>query len=176
MRSYSLELAAVIANAQEWAEVVAAVFLLGAVIWCVLSSWLRKRKRRRWAGRMATLEQMRVMPPNDFEVLAAAYFEAQGWRVEVVGKKGQPDGGLDLELRRWFRREVVQVKRWASEVDVGTVRSTAGVKLDRRAHGAVVVGLSGFTKPAHKWAQRNAITLIDGQALVDFFNKTRRHK
>ena len=109
---------------------------------------------------------LRAMSPNDFERYTAAAFEARGWRVEIVGREGKPDGGLDLLLTGRGRRIVVQCKRYSGKVGAAVVREAGGVMLHHKAAGAYVVGLSGFTKPAHEWARGKPIKLVDGRHLL----------
>lgn len=106
------------------------------------------------------------MHPNNFERYAAAAFEARGWRVEIVGRSGKPDGGLDLLLTGKGRRVVVQCKRYSGKVGAAVVREAVGVMLHHKAQGAYVVGLSGFTKPAMEWAKGKPIKLVDGRHLL----------
>lgn len=122
--------------------------------------------RARWAKGHGDMSALRAMSPNDFERYAAAAFEARGWRVEIVGREGKPDGGLDLLLTAKGRRVVVQCKRYAKPVGAAVVREAVGVMLHHKAKGAYVVGLSGFTRPAHEWAAGKPIKLVDGFHLL----------
>lgn len=122
--------------------------------------------RGRWARGHEDMDALRVMSPNDFERYAAAAFEAKGWRVEIVGREGKPDGGLDLLLTGKGRRVVVQCKRYSAKVGAAVVREAVGVMLHHKAQGAFVVGLSGFTRPAHDWVVGKPIRLVDGSHLL----------
>lgn len=122
--------------------------------------------RSRWARGYGDFDALRAMSPNDFERYAAAAFERRGWRVEIVGREGKPDGGLDLLLTGRGRRIVVQCKRYAKPVGAAVVREVVGVMLHHKARGAFVVGLSGFTRPAQEWAAGKPIKLVDGNHLL----------
>lgn len=126
--------------------------------------------RARWAQGHGDMAALRSMSPNDFERYAAAAFEARGWRVEIIGREGRPDGGLDLLLIDRGRRVVVQCKRYAKPVGAAVVREVVGVMLHHKARGAYVVGLSGFTRPAHDWAAGKPIKLVDGGHLLRALN------
>lgn len=122
--------------------------------------------RARWARGYGDFEALRAMSPNDFERYAAAAFERRGWRVEIVGREGKPDGGLDLLLTGRGRPVVVQCKRHAKPVGAAVVREVVGVMFHHKAKGAYVVALSGFTRPAHEWAAGKPIKLVDGSHLL----------
>lgn len=140
--------------------------LLAALAWRALRGVVARARRGRWARRQASLSDLLALTPNEFEALTAAAFEAQGWRVEIVGQEGRADGGLDLLLFKGGRRFVVQCKRYAGKVGAPTVRETVGVMIHHGAHGAYVVGLSGFTKAAREWAQGKPLRLLDGRKLL----------
>lgn len=149
----------------EAAALFAAVLSL-AVGLRALRRTLGRISRARWARGKPDMDALRSMSPNDFERYAAAAFEARGWRVEIVGREGKPDGGLDLLLTANGRRVVVQCKRYAAKVGASVIREAVGVMLHHKARGAYVVGLSGFTKPAHEWAKGKPIKLVDGTHLL----------
>lgn len=150
---------------QDAAQIGAAVIALSALARAIRRAWSR-RKRARWARRMQRLDDLAAMTPNQFEAYTAAAFEAKGWRVEIVGKEGRPDGGLDLLLTAKGRRVVVQCKRYRAKVGAATVRETVGVMIHHKAQGAYVVALSGFTRQAQTWAQGKPLKLIDGSHLL----------
>lgn len=127
--------------------------------------WQRHR-RAEWARGMEDLSRLRSLSPSEFEAFTAAAFERRGWRVEIVGREGRADGGLDLLIRKRGRRVVVQCKRYAARVGAPVIRETVGVMMHHRAHGAFVVGLSGFTRAAQDWAKGKPVRLIDGNQLL----------
>lgn len=123
---------------------------------------LARRRRGKWARGQQDIAALRSMTPSEFEAYTAAAFEAKGWRVEIVGREGRQDGGLDLLLFGRGRRVVVQCKRYAAKVGAPVIRETMGVMMHHRAQGAYVVALSGFTRAAHEWAAGKPVKLIDG--------------
>lgn len=154
--------------APNWPEA-AAIFaaVLGAgLAWQSLRRTLSRIRRARWARQQRDRSALLALSPNEFEALTAAAFEAKGWRVEIVGKEGRADGGLDLLLSRRGRRVVAQCKRYAGKVGAPVVREIMGVMIHHRAQGAYVVALSGFTRAAREWAEGKPLRLIDGQQLL----------
>lgn len=150
-------------------ETAAAIFggLLGlALAWRGLKRAVSRLRRARWARRQRSISDLLALSPNEFEAMAAAAFEARGWRVEIIGREGRADGGIDLLLLKDGRRIVAQCKRYAGKVGAPVVRESLGVMIHHRAHGAYVVGLSGFTKAAGEWAKGKPLKLIDGTHLL----------
>jgi restriction system protein len=151
------------------AETAAAIFagLLGAALALdrIRRLWRRSR-RAKWARAQADLSALRAMTPSEFEAYTAAAFEARGWRVEIVGREGRADGGLDLLMFGRGRRVVVQCKRYAAKVGAPVIRETMGVMMHHKAQGAYVVALSGFTRAAQAWAAGKPVKLINGGQLL----------
>lgn len=148
----------------------AAIFggaLLLALAWRALRRVVARYRRGQWARRQRSRSDLLALSPNEFEALTAAAFEARGWRVEIVGREGRADGGLDLLLFKGGRCVVAQCKRYAGKVGAPVVREIIGVMMHHRAQGAYVVALSGFTKAAQQWAEgKRCLRLIDGQQLL----------
>lgn len=139
---------------------------VAAIGWLRVKRLYRKMRRARWARSCASIEQLGKISPSEFETFAAAVFERRGWTVQIVGREGRPDGGLDLLLTAGKKRVVVQCKRYAAKVSASVVREVVGVMMHHRASGAYVVALSGFTRPAQKFAEGKPIKLIDGHGLL----------
>lgn len=148
--------------------------LLAALAWQGLRRALARYRRARWARAQRDIADLLALSPNEFEALTAAAFEAKGWRVEIIGREGQADGGLDLLLSKNGRRIVAQCKRYAGKVRAPVVREMMGVMIHHRAHGAYVVGLSGFTKAAREWAEGKPLRLIDGGQLLRAIHSERK--
>ena len=148
--------------------------LAAALSWRALSALLARRRRAKWARRARAISDLLALSPNEFETITAAAFEARGWRVEIIGREGRADGGLDLLLFRKGRRFVVQCKRYAGKVGAPVVREVIGVMMHHRAQGAFVVGLSGFTRAAQEWAKGKPLRLIDGQQLLKVLARSRK--
>lgn len=142
----------------------------GAVTgWARVKRLYARSRRSRWAHQNASIVQLARITPTEFEVFTAAAFERRGWTVQIVGREGRPDGGLDLLLTSKKKRVVVQCKRYAAKVGASVVREVVGVMLHHRASGAYVVALSGFTKPARDFAEGKPIKLVDGNAILKPF-------
>jgi|GEM_PF-696183 len=116
-----------------------------------------KRLRRPSSPPKLILDQM---DPDQFEVLVAKIYEADGYEVEQTG--GSHDGGIDL-VARDFRGEciVVQCKRWKDVVGVRPVRELWGVvSADPAVTQGHVVGINGFSREAERFADGKRLSLF----------------
>lgn len=84
------------------------------------------------------------------EVLVEALFaRLPGWKASRPSKTNAPDNGLDVEVRSpQGRYYVVQCKNLSTPADASLVRLTYAAKDLHRAHKAILICPSGFTKPA----------------------------
>lgn len=102
---------------------------------------------------------------REFEVLVGEYFRRQGFEV-IEGGGNQPDGGIDVHLRKGSDRYLVQCKHWrARRVGVEPVREMYGVMAARRVAGGYVVTSGDFTPDAVEFAKGRELLLINGKAL-----------
>ena len=111
---------------------------------------------------------LRLLDSEEFEWFVGELYRRKGWTVERVGKRGAPDGGVDLRLRRDAERRLVQCKRWQSwQVGVQDVRAFAGTLMREGLRGGdgVFATLSGFTPQALEEARRLDVGLLEGHDL-----------
>jgi len=119
-----------------------------------------------------TTEVVAKMSWQDFEFLMGQWFKKQGYDVKQAGG-AQPDGGVDLELKKNGELYLVQCKHYrAWKVPVETVRDLYGVMTSRGASGGFVVTSGRFTNPAREFASGRTINLIDGEKLADILQQT----
>jgi hypothetical protein len=110
-----------------------------------------------------------LLSAEEFEWLVGELLRREGWWVEEAGREGQPDGNIDLRIRRDGRERLVQCKRWeARKVPVDEVRELAGtlVREHLAPDAGVLVTLSGFTAQAIDEAAEIGLELLDGPALL----------
>lgn len=102
-----------------------------------------------------------------FEKLVAIVYRKQGCQVECRGG-ANPDGGIDLVLKKNGQRCAVQCKQWRNaEVGVKPVREFLGALKDAGIEKGIFVTLSSYTDPARQLADKHGIKLIDGIALEE---------
>ncbi len=99
-----------------------------------------------------------------FEIVAAAYYRALGFRPETI--RCGADGGIDIKLFRGGLPEaisLVQCKAWTSRpVGVKPVRELLGVMTNEKVKTGVFLTTSTYTQEAVKFAEGNKLVLIDG--------------
>lgn len=125
---------------------------------------------RKWVTRdqieAPDLEALQNLAPAEFERYVARLFRRRGYRVHVRGRSG--DHGVDLEVtQRGGRRAIVQCKRYRQTVGPDIVRELYGTMIHENVHHAFLVTTASISESARLWARHKAITLIDGQALVE---------
>ena len=74
--------------------------------------------------RIRTNAQMRRLTPSEFELFVGWLYRKKGYRVRAMGKTG--DEGVDLVLRKWGRKTIVQVKRYSGTVGQPVIRDLYG--------------------------------------------------
>lgn len=138
----------------------------GAIVFARLLPVLGARLRRQ---RLELTTDLRLLSAGDFEQLVGEMFRHEGWDVIETGRHGEPDGGIDLRLRRGAEHRLVQCKRWISQdVGVDEIRKLGGSLLAEGLPGSagLLVTTSRFTKSARNAAEQLGLEIIDGQALV----------
>ncbi len=140
-----------------------------ALLLAALGAWLAKRKR---AKLLVETEQRTGSAPllelswQEFEQLVAAYFERQGYQVNL--SEGGADGGVDAVARKQGETFLIQCKQWrATQVGVTVVRELFGVMSAQGATGAWIVSAGPFTKAAAEFANGRNIRLLDARKFVD---------
>lgn len=154
--------------------------LAGPVAWLVAGlflllsafSALRSRRDRRMLAANRVKEAIRELGWDEFEELIAAHYHGLGFRVSRTGGAG-PDGGVDVRITKaGGETYLVQCKHWrAAPVGVKVVRELLGVVTAERATGGIVVTTGSFTPEAERFADGQAVELVDGDRLED----TMRH-
>ncbi len=99
------------------------------------------------------------LSPQDFEHEVAELLESIGYYAKRTPATG--DGGVDIILSKKGRGILVQCKKYSSKVGPAPVRELYGVMISRGVKDGWVVGLSGFTDGARKFAEKHGIRLVD---------------
>ena len=123
------------------------------------------------------LELLRSLPPEGFERLAQRLLREAGFtQVTVTGRSG--DGGIDghgtLQINPLVSLHVLfQCKKYSKAIVPSHVRDFRGAMTGRTDKG-IIITTGTFTAEARREAMRDGappIELIDGQKLVDMFQK-----
>lgn len=151
------------------AHFVALPFLLLAGL-----SGLSGYRRRRVLDRQSDIESIRELSWQDFELLVGEAYRRQGYLVTENGGGGA-DGGVDLRLRRDGKTFLAQCKRWKTrQVGVTSIRELYGVMRAEGANGAFFVSSGSYSSDARRFAEENAVTLIDGEGLLQLVRQVQQ--
>ena len=123
-------------------------------------------------NRIRRLSQMQRMDPVEFELFTGYLYRKLGYRVSTTADSG--DEGIDLVVRRWGRKFVVQCIRYSGTVGQPVARVLYGAMTHVGARGAHLVTTGRISKKAEEWVAGKPIVLVDGNDLVAWVNKTRR--
>lgn len=136
-------------------------FTLSAIL-----SVFNAQRRAKLLDEQSSLESIRSMSWQNFELLVGEAFRRQGYQVREIGGGG-PDGGVDLLLYKNGQKSVVQCKRWKTySVGVSLVRELYGVMTAVHAHECIFVSSGHYTNEAKQFAKGKPIQLIDGHVLL----------
>jgi HJR/Mrr/RecB family endonuclease len=119
-----------------------------------------------------TIEQMRALSPEDFEILVADTYRAQGHKVEVVGSTG--DHGIDLVVHtRRGETWLVQCKKYRGKVGEPIIRDFYGALRAAEADAGAVVTTGTITEQARLWAEGKPLHLYDGEEFLKIMQTTK---
>lgn len=140
----------------------AALFLVPAAI-----SFFRQVIRGKNLEAQRDLVTLRKLSWREFEGLVGEAFRRRGYFLIEQGGN-QPDGGIDLILRKDGQLFLVQCKHWQSrQVGVSIIREQFGILSASKASTVFVVTSGTFTEEAKAFAAGKPIELIDGPMLLE---------
>lgn len=129
-------------------------------------SFFKQVIRGRKLEAQRNLESVRDLSWREFEGLVGEAFRRQGYFLIEKGGN-QPDGGIDLVLRKDGQLIYVQCKHWKSrQVGVQIVREQFGILSASNATKVIIVTSGSYTDEAQSFAAGKPMELIDGRALL----------
>lgn len=138
------------------------VFIAGAGV-----SILKSKRRSKLLDHQSSLETIRSMSWQEFELLVGEAFKRKGFEVKENGGGGA-DGGIDLILNKNGKKSIVQCKRWKTfSIGVPLIRELYGVMTAEQANDCIFVSSGNYTAEARLFAEGKPIWLIDGSELLD---------
>jgi restriction system protein len=142
--------------------IIPVVFIIGAVV-----SAFKSKGRSKLLDEQSSLESIRSMTWQEFELLVGEAFKRKGFEVKENGGGGA-DGGIDLVLTKNSKKSIVQCKRWKTfSIGVPLIRELYGVMTSERANDCIFVSSGNYTAEARLFAEDKPIWLIDGSELLD---------
>lgn len=147
----------------------AALFLLPAMF-----SLVRQVIRGKTLESQRDLDSLRKLSWREFEGLVGEAFRRRGYFLIEQGGN-QPDGGVDLILRKGGELVFVQCKHWqARQVGVAIIREQFGVLSASNANKVFVVTSGSFTEDSTAFAAGKPMELIDGPQLLELIGDVQR--
>lgn len=142
--------------------IIPVVFIIGAVV-----SAFKSKGRSKLLDEQSSLESIRAMSWQEFELLVGEAFRRKGFEVKENGGGGA-DGGIDLILNKNGKKSIVQCKRWKTfSIGVPLVRELYGVMTAERVNDCIFVSSGNYTAEARLFAEDKPIWLIDGAELLE---------
>ena len=127
-------------------------------------------RARRVARTSRSVDDLRRMSWQDFELLVAEAFRRDGYRADVTRRGG--DGGVDIVLTKSNSRTLVQCKQNTARLGPAPVRELAGVMASEGVATGVVVACGGVGDEGQAFARRNGIRIMDGSAVMGLLLET----
>ena len=125
---------------------------------------------RRLAAHTRSVDGVRRLSWQDFELLVAEAFRRSGYGAELT-RRGA-DGGVDIILTKGGASTFVQCKQNTSRLGPGCVRELAGVMASEGVAEGIVVACGGVGDEGQAFARRSGIRILDGTALLELLLKT----
>lgn len=125
---------------------------------------------RHLATRTRSVDELRRLSWQDFELLVAEAFRRSDYGVELTQRGA--DGGVDIILTNRGITTFVQCKQNTSRLDPRCVRELAGVMASEKVEAGIVVACGGVGDEGQAFARRTGIRIMDGTALVGLLLKT----
>jgi HJR/Mrr/RecB family endonuclease len=124
-------------------------------------------RRYRWS-----LYRVDKMKGHAFEEFMTTVYQTLGYKVEPTKKSG--DQGIDLIIKKHFKRIGVQLKRYSRPVGNSAVQEAVAGKKFYKLDKVCVITNTSFTKSAIELAKANKVELIDREDLKILLKKAKR--
>jgi restriction system protein len=131
----------------------------------------RRQEEERRRKATETLEELQSLSGVEFEKLVRSLFERDGYRVVACGGSG--DEGIDLILHLDRAKDVVQCKRWKSDIGSPVIREFYGSMIHAGARHGFIITTASFSSSATSFAAGKPILLIDGAYLLGWVHGRR---
>jgi restriction system protein len=126
-----------------------------------------KEEERR---KLQTVEDLNRLSGSQFEALIASLFKKDGYVVRHCGGSG--DKGIDLFLDIAGTKDVVQCKRWKSDIGSPVIRDFYGAMMHANARHGFIITTATFSASTRAFARGKPISLISGSDLLRWIDGT----
>ena len=149
------------------------------LIFPALVSALNSLRKKTLLNRQKDIDSIKTLSWKEFEELMGEAYRRQGYTIienQDLGPDDQPDGGVDLVIKKSDRIFLVQCKQWRKvKVGVSVVREMYGIMTAQNADGVIIVTSGFFTQEAKNFVIGKSIDLIEGPELAMMINQVQPH-
>jgi restriction system protein len=122
-------------------------------------------------GKLELTQRLRTIDWFQFEKIVALAYRKHGYTVSRRGG-ANPDGGIDLLIRKDGETKAVQCKQWKTwNVGVKTVREFLGALTDAQIKQGILITLCGYTDEARQLAAKHGIEMLNETALANLLER-----
>ena len=114
------------------------------------------------------------MKGDEFEDVIKEIYELLGYKVVKTKKSG--DQGIDLIVKKLFKKTGIQLKRYSSSVGNSAVQEAVAGKRYYKLDRVCVLTNQTFTKSAVALAKANGVILIDRDGLKKLIKKAKKKR
>lgn len=109
--------------------------------------------------------------PTKFEDFCADLYKKMGYKTKVTAKTG--DGGYDIVMNYNNKKYIVECKCYDQKHSIGRpmIQKLVGANQEAKADNMIFITKSNFSKDAIVFAKTTNVELIDGDKLLELFNK-----
>ena len=145
--------------------VLLALFVI--VIICLIVTLILKKYK--WS-----LYRVDRMNGDEFENFVKEIYEILGYTVTKTKRSG--DQGIDLIVKKLFKKTGIQLKRYSSAVGNSAVQEAVAGKKYYKLDKVCVLTNQTFTKSAVALAKSNGVTLLDRNDLKNLILKAKKKR
>ena len=141
--------------------------LLTITVICLITTLILKKYR--WS-----LNRIDKMKGDEFENFVKEIYEILGYTVTKTKRSG--DQGIDLIVKKLFKKTGIQLKRYSSAVGNSAVQEAVAGKKYYKLDKVCVLTNQTFTKSAVALAKANGVTLLDRNDLKNLILKAKKKR
>ena len=158
----------VLANANFFKDALPVLLVfLGIVVFSFIITLIIKKYK--WS-----LFRIDRMKGDEFEDFIKEIYELLGYKVVKTKKSG--DQGIDLIVKKLFKKTGIQLKRYSSSVGNSAVQEAVAGKKYYKLDRVCVLTNQTFTKSAVALAKANGVILIDRDGLKKLIKKAKKKR
>lgn len=158
----------ILANANFFKDALPVLLVfLGIVVFSFIITLIIKKYK--WS-----LFRIDRMKGDEFEDFIKEIYELLGYKVVKTKKSG--DQGIDLIVKKLFKKTGIQLKRYSSSVGNSAVQEAVAGKKYYKLDRVCVLTNQTFTKSAVALAKANGVILIDRDGLKKLIKKAKKKR